>query len=213
MATLEALKEEVELICGSPGFRNSRVQQKLLRYLAGEALAGRGRELNQYLIATAGMGLGEDFEPLSDSKVRVWGGRLRYVLDREPAGPLNLVTAKSRYIPDFATLFNYSQEDGSRAAKMSNQVPTRVKNRRHRDAMKLSSASPVRWPTPKSARPSASSSNPPISPAPNATPPRSIAALSSPAPLPRHVCASPRPRLAGLRHRRGAASVLINHYK
>ncbi|MFZ4778202.1 MAG: radical SAM protein, partial [Terrimicrobiaceae bacterium] len=34
-------------------------------------------------------------------------------------------------------VFNYSQEEGSRAAKMEDQVPTRVKNRRHREAMKL----------------------------------------------------------------------------
>jgi len=34
-------------------------------------------------------------------------------------------------------VFNYSQEDGSRAAKMDAQVPARVKNRRHREAMKL----------------------------------------------------------------------------
>ena len=34
-------------------------------------------------------------------------------------------------------VFNYSQEEGSRAAKMENQVPTRVKNRRHRQAMAL----------------------------------------------------------------------------
>jgi ribosomal protein S12 methylthiotransferase len=34
-------------------------------------------------------------------------------------------------------IFAYSQEEGSRAAKMENQVPTRVKNRRHREAMKL----------------------------------------------------------------------------
>ena len=34
-------------------------------------------------------------------------------------------------------VFNYSQEEGSRAAKMENQVPTQMKNRRHRDAMKL----------------------------------------------------------------------------
>jgi ribosomal protein S12 methylthiotransferase len=34
-------------------------------------------------------------------------------------------------------VFNYSQEDGSRAAKMDNQVPARVKNRRHREAMAL----------------------------------------------------------------------------
>ncbi|MFZ9920448.1 MAG: 30S ribosomal protein S12 methylthiotransferase RimO, partial [Terrimicrobiaceae bacterium] len=34
-------------------------------------------------------------------------------------------------------VFNYSQEEGSRAAKMENQVPARVKNRRHRQAMAL----------------------------------------------------------------------------
>jgi ribosomal protein S12 methylthiotransferase len=34
-------------------------------------------------------------------------------------------------------VFNYSQEEGSRAAKMENQVPTRTKNRRYREAMKL----------------------------------------------------------------------------
>ena len=34
-------------------------------------------------------------------------------------------------------VFNYSQEEGSRAAKMDGQVPSRIKNRRHREAMKL----------------------------------------------------------------------------
>jgi ribosomal protein S12 methylthiotransferase len=34
-------------------------------------------------------------------------------------------------------VFLYSQEEGSRAAKMENQVPARTKNRRHREAMKL----------------------------------------------------------------------------
>ncbi len=34
-------------------------------------------------------------------------------------------------------VFNYSQEEGSRAAKMEGQIPTRTKNRRHREAMKL----------------------------------------------------------------------------
>lgn len=34
-------------------------------------------------------------------------------------------------------VFHYSQEDGSRAAKMDGQIPVRVRNRRHREAMKL----------------------------------------------------------------------------
>jgi ribosomal protein S12 methylthiotransferase len=34
-------------------------------------------------------------------------------------------------------IFNYSQEEGSRAAKMDHQLPAAVKNRRHRKAMRL----------------------------------------------------------------------------
>jgi ribosomal protein S12 methylthiotransferase len=34
-------------------------------------------------------------------------------------------------------VFLYSQEEGSRAAKMEQQIPARVKNRRHREAMRL----------------------------------------------------------------------------
>lgn len=34
-------------------------------------------------------------------------------------------------------VFLYSQEEGSRAAKMEEQIPARVKNRRHREAMRL----------------------------------------------------------------------------
>jgi len=34
-------------------------------------------------------------------------------------------------------VFNYSQEAGSRSAKMASQIPARTKNRRHREAMKL----------------------------------------------------------------------------
>lgn len=34
-------------------------------------------------------------------------------------------------------IFAYSQEEGSRAGKMENQIPDKIKNRRHRQAMKL----------------------------------------------------------------------------
>lgn len=76
----ELLLEEIERICGSPSFRRSQVQPRLLRYLAGEALAGRGGELNQFLIATEGMGLSNRFDPSTDATVRVWGLRLRRML-------------------------------------------------------------------------------------------------------------------------------------
>jgi len=76
----ELLQEEIERICDSPSFRRSQVQPRLLRYLVGEALAGRGGELNQFLIATDGMGLSNRFDPSTDATVRVWGVRLRRML-------------------------------------------------------------------------------------------------------------------------------------
>lgn len=42
-------------------------------------------------------------------------------------------------------VFCYSQEEGSRAAKMENQVLTRTKNRRHREAMKLQQRIAAEW--------------------------------------------------------------------
>jgi TolB-like protein/tetratricopeptide (TPR) repeat protein len=81
------LAEEVNRICASPVFRRAKTQTKLLRYLAGEAVAGRGNELNQYLIATEGMGLAESFDPTTDATVRVWGVRLRRMLANYYRGP------------------------------------------------------------------------------------------------------------------------------
>lgn len=84
---LTHFQEEVDLVCASPGFRRSAVLTKLLRYLAAEVMAGRGAELNQYLIATEGLGMGEDFDPAFNSLVRVQGGRLRSLLRAYEAGP------------------------------------------------------------------------------------------------------------------------------
>ena len=105
----EATRAEIDRLCETPAFRNSRVQQKLLRFLTTEALAGRGRELNQYLIATEGLGLGERFDPTSDSKVRVLGGRLRRMLAdqyRTSAGrksALRVVLPERSFCPVFET--------------------------------------------------------------------------------------------------------------
>ena len=55
---------------------------KLLRYLAQEALAGRGETLNQRLIAVNGLGAGEDFDPAKNSIVRVQVRRLRVMLEK-----------------------------------------------------------------------------------------------------------------------------------
>src|SRR5581483_11520337 len=53
---------------------------KLLRYLADHALAQPGVPLKEYQIATEVFGRSEDFDPQSDSAIRVQAGRLRLKL-------------------------------------------------------------------------------------------------------------------------------------
>ncbi len=80
-------EDEVARICASPSFRASPALARLLRYLVREARSGRGSQLNQYLIATDGMGLGHDFDPSKNAIVRVQGRRLRLMLTAYYRGP------------------------------------------------------------------------------------------------------------------------------
>lgn len=112
---LSPYEEEIERICASPAFRQAPKQARLLRYLAGEALAGRGGELNQYLIATDGMGLGENFDPTKSALVRVWGGRLRQMLTAYYRGPGRSSPRRVR-LPErtYCPVFEIRGEPGAR---------------------------------------------------------------------------------------------------
>lgn len=59
----------------------SERQQRLLAYLVGEELEGRGDRLKAYSIATEVFGRGSDFDAQQDSIVRVEIGRLRKALE------------------------------------------------------------------------------------------------------------------------------------
>ena len=59
----------------------SERRYRLLRYLVAAELEGRGSEVNAYAIALAVFHRGKDFDPASDSIVRVELSRLREKLD------------------------------------------------------------------------------------------------------------------------------------
>jgi hypothetical protein len=61
----------------SPIFANAPKQQKLLNYLVCESLAGNGKKLKGYIIAIEALGSKAEFDPTSDSLVRVNAKRLR----------------------------------------------------------------------------------------------------------------------------------------
>src|SRR5262245_18063863 len=66
----------------SADFHASARQHRLITYLVDEALAGRGRRLKAYNIATAVLGRSEDFDPQTDPVVRVEAGYVRRSLER-----------------------------------------------------------------------------------------------------------------------------------
>ncbi len=66
-----------ECVAKSATFSGGATLPKLLRYLAERALEEPGESVKEFRIATEAMGRGQDFDPRSDSAVRVTTARLR----------------------------------------------------------------------------------------------------------------------------------------
>lgn len=71
---------QIEKLVQSHTLRKAESLCKLLRYLADHALAQPGVPLKEYQIATEVFGRSENFDPQSDSAIRVQAGRLRLKL-------------------------------------------------------------------------------------------------------------------------------------
>jgi hypothetical protein len=71
---------QIEKLVHSHTLRKAESLCKLLRYLADHALAQPGVPLKEYQIATEVFGRSENFDPQSDSAIRVQAGRLRLKL-------------------------------------------------------------------------------------------------------------------------------------
>src|SRR6267154_5829775 len=73
----ERCLEQIEKLVGSHVLHGSESLCKLLRYLAEHALDHPGSPLKEYQIATEVFGRPPNFDPQSDSTIRVQAGRLR----------------------------------------------------------------------------------------------------------------------------------------
>ena len=72
----ELLRSEVEHVLEDPVFERSPTQSRLLKYLCGETIIGRGKP-SQFSVAVDGLGRPEDYDLNSDSYPRVQISRLR----------------------------------------------------------------------------------------------------------------------------------------
>jgi adenylate cyclase len=98
--------EALHRLAGSKALAGSGRQRALLQYLVTEEVQGRGERLKAYAIATKVLDRPADFDPQTDSIVRVEVGRLRKALELHYAtdgtnDPLRILIEKGGYRPVF----------------------------------------------------------------------------------------------------------------
>jgi hypothetical protein len=101
----QKIHQQLDRIEASATFRQAGRLVGFLRYIVEATIAGEGSMLNQYSIAIDVMGRGSDFDPSTDSSVRVEAGRLRAKIreyyDLEGTGDaIRIQLPKGRYNPD-----------------------------------------------------------------------------------------------------------------
>lgn len=111
--TSSVIYAELEYLEASPLLAKSPKLKQLLRYIIKETLAGRENQISAYSIATDGLGLSHEFDPLSNPLVRMHAGRLRKKLREiydadERVTSLRILLPTGRYIPQF---FNLTERD------------------------------------------------------------------------------------------------------
>src|SRR6266852_2645449 len=97
---------QVEKISNSHTLHSSESLCKLLRYLAEHALDHPGTPLKEYQIATEVFGRPPNFDPQSDSTIRVQAGRLRlkiaeYYASEGAEDPIQVEVPKGTYVLSF----------------------------------------------------------------------------------------------------------------
>jgi tetratricopeptide (TPR) repeat protein len=102
----QAIREELDRILASPGFRGSERRRTLLTFLVEKALAGES--VKEYVIGIEAFGKDPDYDPRIDPVVRVEMGRVRlhltdYYAAEGSADPLRIEIPKGRYLPVFQT--------------------------------------------------------------------------------------------------------------
>src|SRR6266478_4590733 len=97
---------QVDRLLNSHVLHGSESLCKLLRYLAEHALDHPGSSLKEYQIATEVFGRPPNFDPQSDSTIRVQAGRLRlkmaeYYASEGAADPIQVEMPKGTYVLSF----------------------------------------------------------------------------------------------------------------
>ena len=102
----EEVLDELSAILQSPSFLANRNSSKFLEFIVHETLAGRGSRLKAYTIGTMALQRDPNFDPQTNSVVRVQATRLRELIEAYYAGPgadhpLRILVPLGSYQPVF----------------------------------------------------------------------------------------------------------------
>ena len=105
-AARERIEGQLQRILAAPEFQASAAISVFLEYVVRETLAGRADRLKAYTIAVNAYGRQPDFDPQTDTLVRVHARRLRRALDRYYLtngvdDPLVIALVPGSYVPQF----------------------------------------------------------------------------------------------------------------
>jgi len=100
------VRRELDRVLASESFQASERNRRFLTYVVEEALSGRGDRIKAYNIATSVFGRGADFDPQSDTIVRIEAGRLRRALEHfyltgGESGSVRISIPTGAYVPSF----------------------------------------------------------------------------------------------------------------
>ncbi|ABF40712.1 hypothetical protein Acid345_1711 [Candidatus Koribacter versatilis Ellin345] len=106
MVDREQFPKQIDRLVASRTLHGSESLCKLLRYLAAHAIEHPGTPLKEYQIATEVFGRRPDFDPQSDSTIRVQAGRLRakvaeYYASEGESDPVVVELPKGSYLLNF----------------------------------------------------------------------------------------------------------------
>ncbi|WP_321472276.1 helix-turn-helix domain-containing protein [uncultured Paludibaculum sp.] len=99
----EEVLAQVKRILADPGFSTSDPMRNVLLYLATHGVTQPGKPVKEFEIATNALGRGDDYDPRSDSTVRVVASRLRsklaeYYTQDGVADPVIISIPKGAYV-------------------------------------------------------------------------------------------------------------------
>ncbi len=100
------IQEELQSLLGFPEFRRNKNASAFLKFVVDETVSGRGDRLKAFTIATLALQRGADFDPQTNSIVRVQATRVRQMLESYYAGAgcyrcVQIVLPRGSYMPAF----------------------------------------------------------------------------------------------------------------